>query len=467
MIKTDKAKLCLLITCILFLLGAAPQANAAAKYVFFFIGDGMGAVQRTAAEMYLAGWRSASGDDEERSAQLIMNALPVQGLIRTNSLDGVTDSAAAGTALAAGQKTKNSRIAMDASGNKSPESIASLAKKNGMKVGIVTSAFLQDATPAAFYGHALQRTQHYDIGLQLTESGFDYFAGGGFRNPAGRDKTRRSLLDIAKDKGFRVVGAKAGLASLGPGRPAIAINPKLRAGSMPYVIDRNSDDIHLSNFLDKGVQLLDGERGFFIMVEGGNIDNACHANDAASAIHETAALDEAVGVAMRFYKTRPQETLIVVTADHETGGMKISTPPDENRKFYDALRGQRASYAAFERTVSPGKATYDQLHASARNFFGNHLPSSEATRAAYRMSMLAPKNRPAKEQSYKRLYGPYDPFTMACVREINARAGISWTSFYHSGRPVPISAIGVGSENFSGEYENTEVFSKIRQAMGL
>lgn len=467
MTKIVKSKLFLLIVCTLYLSILIRPADAAAKYVFLFIGDGMGAAQRNAAEMYLAGWRNARGDMQERAAQLVMNALPVQGFVRTNSLDGVTDSAAAGTALATGQKTRNSVVGMDGSGKSNLESTATIAKKNGMKVGIVTSAFLQDATPAAFYGHAPRRTQYYNIGLQLPESGFDYFAGAGFRKPTGGDQNGRSLLDAARDKGYRVVNTKGSLSSIKPGEKAIAINPKLRAGSMPFVLDRDPSDIDLADFVDKGIKLLDNERGFFMMVEGGNIDIACHANDAAAAIHETIAFDEALATAMKFYEARPDETLIVVTADHETGGMEISTPPDENKKFYGVLSAQRGSYAAFERTVSPGKASFDQLLASARKFFGEGLPPTAAMHGAYRMSMRAPKNRPAKDATYKRLYGPYDPFTMACIREIGARAGISWKSFYHSGKPVPISAIGVGAALFSGEYENTEVFSKMCRAMDL
>ncbi len=467
MTKIVKTKLPFLIVSTFFLFSIVFPADAAAKYVFLFIGDGMGAMQRNAAEMYLAGWRNAKGDESERTTQLVMNSLPVQGFIRTNSLDGVTDSAAAGTALATGQKTKNSTIAMDATKAKDLDSIATIAKKNGMRVGIVTSAFLQDATPAAFYGHAPSRSQHYSIGLQLVGSGFDYFAGGGFRNPTDKDKSRRSLLDLAREKGYRTAGTEVELSSLKPGFEAIAISSKLRAGSMPFAIDRNPADIALADFVAKGVELLDNDRGFFMMVEGGNIDIACHANDAASAIHETIAFDGALGVAMKFYKSRPGETLIVVTADHETGGMNVSAQPGEYKKFYALLSAQRGSYAAFERTVSPGKATFDQLFASARKFFGDGLIATDALRDGYRSSMIAPGKRPTKESAYKRLYGPYDPFTMACVRETDARAGISWTSFYHSGKAVPLSAIGVGAEQFSGEYENTDVFHKLRRAMEM
>ena len=166
----------------------AGRAEGTAKYIFLFIGDGMGTAQRNAAEMYLAGMREARGDVMPREAQLAMNVLPVQGFIRTDSLSGITDSAAAGTALATGHKAQNGAVAMNPKSGENFVSIAERAHRKGMKTGIVTSSFFQDATPAVFYGHAKKRTEHYSLGIQLTGSGYEYFGGGGFRNPKGSDK---------------------------------------------------------------------------------------------------------------------------------------------------------------------------------------------------------------------------------------------------------------------------------------
>jgi len=466
MIKLYKKTLRLFFLCSALALCLVSSAEAAAKYVFLFIGDGMGPAQRLAAEMYLRGMREASGSGDARESELLMNRLPIQGTIRTNSLDGVTDSAAAGTALATGQKTKNGIVAMDASGKKNLQSIARIAHGRGMKVGIVTSAFLQDATPAAFYGHEAKRTRHYALGLQLTRSGFEYFAGGGFRSPTDRDKKQKNLTDVARDNGYLVTNTRDGLLSLRPGARAIAVNPKLRAGSMPFVIDLDPSDIALSEFVRKGIELLTNERGFFMLVEGGNIDIACHANDAASSLHETIALDAALAEAVAFLQNHPDETLIVVAADHETGGLAISLGHGESRAFYDAFAARRGSYAAFERTVSPGRGTLDELTRRASAFFGARLSAADGPRAAYRMSMLPQKDRPTKDRAYKKLYGPYDPFTIACLRAADAYAGVSWSGFYHSGSPVLISAAGEGAELFSGEYDITEVFFKLRAAMG-
>jgi len=164
---------------------AAGEAESRAKYVFLFIGDGMGVAQRNAAEIYLAGLRESAGDTRAREAQMAMNTLPVNGLIKTGGLSGVPDSAAAGTALATGRKVKNNAVAMNPDTGEKYQSIAKIAHGMGMKVGIVTSTFMQDATPAVFYGHSARRSDRYDLGLQLADSGFEYFGGGDFSQPNG------------------------------------------------------------------------------------------------------------------------------------------------------------------------------------------------------------------------------------------------------------------------------------------
>jgi alkaline phosphatase len=442
------------------------RADAAgARFVFLFIGDGMGAAQRNAAEIYMAGMRISSGDAVPREYQLAMNSLPVSGMIRTDSLSGTTDSAAAGTAIATGRRTTNGAVAMNPDSGEKFVSIATLAHERGMRVGIVTSSFLQDATPAVFYGHAKKRTEHASLGLQLVESGFEYFAGGGFRRPSGG--SGRDPVELAKLRGYRIIRDEAGLRSLGPGESAIAIHPGISAGMMPWAIDEKPGP-SLADFVRAGIRLLDGEGGFFMMVEGGKIDLACHANDAAAAVREVMAFDEAVGAALEFQAARPDETLVVVTSDHETGGMSLQETAWESLKFYGLLSGQRGSHQAFERTVSPSaKSSERDGITRAQKFFGPAARATDAVRMAWKMSMTAKDKRPAKSAEYKKLYGPYDPFTMACMREMNASAGVTWRTFYHTGADVPVSAYGPGSESFAGEYGNTGIFDRLRAAMSL
>jgi alkaline phosphatase len=345
------------------------------------------------------------------------------------------------------------------------ESIAALAHRGGMRVGIVTSAFLQDATPAAFFGHAEKRAQHYELGLQMLDSGFEYFAGGGFRNPSGKDKSRKSLTDVAKDKGYAVANDLGGLRA--PGTRLIATHPRASAGLMPWAIDE-TEGPSLADFVRRGTELLDCESGFFMMVEGGKIDLACHANDAAASVREVMALDEAVGVAVEFARSRPNETLIVVASDHETGGMSLAASSETSGEFYAVLSQQRGSYAAFERKIvkTPrGAAAMGEYFAMAGEFFGTGFRQTDEVRDAWRASMTPKGKRPSKSREHKKLYGPYEPFSVACVRTMNASAGVSWTTFYHTPKNVPVSALGAGAESFAGEYGNTGIFEMLKTAM--
>ena len=444
---------------VLFFIPAA--AGAGAKYVFLFIGDGMGTAQRNAAELYLAGRREEDGDVLERDAQLVMNTLPVNGFIRTNSLSGITDSAAAGTALATGRKTENGAVAMNPKTGEKFSSVAAAARKKGMRVGIVTSSFFEDATPAAFYGHAAKRTNHYNLGTQLVESGFEYFGGGGFINPKGKDKKSRDLYEMAAANNYAIAPRLDNFLS----EKAISPHPKSSGGYMPWVIDK-AEGPSLADFVSYGIKLLYSGEGFFMMAEGGKIDLACHANDVAASVHETLAFDEAVSKALEFYAARPDETLIVVTSDHETGGMTLDSAKATPGAVYGALSARQGSYAKFERKISPVKgAKIEDYIAMAQKFFGPGVTPSPDVERAFRLSMTAKNKREALEPRYKKLYGPYDPFTMACVKRADARAGITWTTYYHTGRDVPVSAVGAGAELFSGEYENTGIYDRITAAM--
>jgi alkaline phosphatase len=463
---SNRAKIFTAALCAAIIVLSSSTPSDAARHVFLFIGDGMGAAQRNAAELYLAGMRLYTGDESPRDSQLVMNSLTANGEIFTDSQSGVTDSAAAGSALATGRKTTNGTVAMDGAGVEKFDSIAKIARDRGMKVGIVTSAFLEDATPAAFYAHAPKRTLHYAIGSQLPGSGFDFFGGGGFRSPTGSDKKSRSVIDIASSKGYRVVTTREGFESLVPGVPAIAISPGVSSGYMPWAIDAH-ESISLAEFVRKGIYLLGaGGDAFFMMVEGGKIDLACHANDAASAIHEVIAFDEAIAEALAFLSSHPDDTLIVVTSDHETGGMSLSITPDGGTAFYSAMSRQKGSYAAFERTLSPKSASaIDEYLAKARGFFGEALTATDGVKRAFAMSATPKNDRPVKGAEYKKLYATYDPFTVACVREMNARAGVTWSTFYHTGKPVPVSAVGAGAGAFAGAYENTGIFDRLRNEM--
>ena len=183
-----------------------------AKYVFFFIGDGLATPQINSAEIYKG---TQEGSGPMAKGRLNLTGLPHLGVQTTQAANTfITESAAAGTALATGNKTNNDILGMDPSKTKKFKSMAEMAKEKGMKVGIVSTVSLDHATPGAFYAHEPTRNNYYEIGLALANSGFDYFAGGGLLAPTGKQKDRPDVLEIARKNGYQVVNDAAGISAL-------------------------------------------------------------------------------------------------------------------------------------------------------------------------------------------------------------------------------------------------------------
>ena len=401
-----------------------------------------------------------------------------QGVQRTQSADTfITESAAAGTALATGNKTNNDILGMDPTKSVKFKTMAEMAKEKGMKVGIVSSVSLDHATPGAFYAHQPTRKNYYEIGQEMINSNFDYFAGGGLLAPTGKKKDQPNLLDIAKQKGYQVALSIEEIQKIGRGSgKTIAIAPNLAAEeAMSYEIDRG-EKVSLAEFTRKGIEVLDNQNGFFMMVEGGKVDWACHANDAATTVKDVMAFEEAIAEALKFYAKHPDETLIVVTGDHETGGMTIGFAGTGYKTFFSKLGGQTLSYEEFDKQI---KTYRDQVGASNANLddwlpalanqFGmNELTAYEKNRLAQALafSMIDPKKRPADEETTL-AYGPYEPFSVTVTHLLNQRAGIGWTTYAHTGVAVPVYAQGTGSGVFDGYYDNTDVAKKMMNIMGV
>ena len=308
----------------LFLLVALAAKAQQAKYVFYFIGDGMGLNQVNTTEMYLGEQQGRIGTEP-----LCFASFPVAGMATTFSAsNSITDSAAGGTALATGVKTYNGAIGVDANKER-VMSVAERAKRAGKKVGVTTSVSVDHATPAAFYGHQPDRSMYYEIALQLPEAGFDFYAGSGFLKPARTfdKKDAPSIYPIIEQAGYTIArGIDEYQAKAGDADKMVLIQKDgTDASSLPYAIDRNEGDLTLAQITESAIDFLsrDNKKGFFLMVEGGKIDWACHSNDPATMVKEVIDMDNAVRVAYEFYKKHPKETLIVITADHETGGLGL------------------------------------------------------------------------------------------------------------------------------------------------
>jgi alkaline phosphatase len=456
---------------------AKPQFQGP-KYIFYFIGDGMGMPVTTATEHYLAAVQqddSVSGGVKE--VKLTMSSFPVQGVSTTYANNRyITGSAAAVTALACGKKTSIGTIGMDDNGTATYTNLGELAKAQGRKVGIISSVSIDHATPAGFYAHVPSRSLYHDIDMQLANSGFDYFGGGGLKAPEGNDG---NALSVAEANGYTSVTTWDELNRVDPGQKVIAYDANLQdSKALHYEIDRVRDaenHISLAQFTRRAIELLDGDNGFFIVVEGGKIDWACHANDAKTAIMDTIAFDDAIAEAVAFMNRHPEDTLIVVTSDHECGGMTIGFANNGYDTDLQLLEEQTMSFTDFDTWFEDYKSTSSAANIDAtlwgkiQEAFG--MSQSDFTdyeiaklESAYDNSMGDYTTDYAEEDML--LYGSYEPLTVTLTHVINNKAGLAWTSYSHTGVPVSVLATGACSENFDGFYDNTDIAKKIAQAMG-
>jgi alkaline phosphatase len=452
--------------------------DARAKYVFYFIADGMGPGQEHILEIYQhAVNQPLLGEPKPGVVRLTMSGFPVLGWATTYSADKqTTDSAAAGTALATGRKTSNGTVAMDSTDSYNYTSVATVAKAAGFKVGIVSSTAIADATPSVFYAHQGARADWYEILIQLSESPFDYFAGNEIKKLDSPNGTIEEILDRVAKKGFTVVKERDDLMACRPGQRVYF------QGRLPYEIDRPYGRTSLADLTRKGIELLDNPNGFFMMVESAKIDYAGHGNDAGVLLGEMRALDAAVAEAVRFYQQHPTETLIVITADHDTGGVTLGCAGAKSKDGIASLAAQKQSWQAFNFEVyapmkewqgweSPADNIPDLLQKSLYDRLGlnyNELSADQKARLeeAYDVSMSQRGIDRAKMKPHPR-FGRNDPLPLVASQLVAERAGIGFSTLGHTPMPTHVRALGSGAFRFGGLYDNTDVPKKIAQAMKI
>lgn len=412
---------------------AAPKV----KYVFLFIGDGMGINHKTLTESAI--------QSRQPGARLVMSSLPVNGkAITLNSLKTVTDSAAAGTAIACGVKTTNGKLGLDPSGNK-VTSIAVIAKERGMKVGIISSTAINDATPASFYAHVDARGKFKDIVAHMASSGFDFFGGGKIATSQ-PDNPETDYYQKLKSAGYTILDGQSGLQAATGNKCYAQVPPS-------WVID--AKNVHtLAEYTLKASEILDNPEGFFIMVEGAKIDHASHGNDSGTMVNELLAFDNAVNVGMSFLKKHPDNTLIVVTSDHETGGLVLN---EELKSKNCLILNQKASYDLILNNLNKIKVTddnFEQALALVKESLGfdNFTPSELADLKALWSSEEKPGQKPKHNRFLSLAFK---------IRDINC--GVNWTLTGHSDAQVAAVAAGNGRELFAGTYENTCIFANLKQ----
>lgn len=462
------------------------------KYVFVFIGDGMSYPQIQSAAYYTgkdaAGIvdvvkKSENPSDSPEMKALSFYQFPVAGSASTyDATSFAPDSASTATSIFTGYKTHSSSINVDITKKIKYRTIAEqLRDQKKYKIGVISTVNLNHATPAATYAHQASRKSNYPIGQELVSSNFEYFAGGALMDPQDKNKDKTSIYDLAKNAGYKVCFDQKSAAALKNGDKALVIAETLAdSDSMSYDNDRKEGEWALRDYVRKGIEVLDNKTGFFMMVEGGKVDWACHANDARSSIADTLALSEAVEEAISFYNKHPKETLILVTADHETGGLTIGYAGTDYNLFFRTLDSQKISYAKFDSDyVSAYKkngTSFEAVMKDVEKLFGLKMPGADGSnkngglvltdyelsriKTAYEKTIKNDKNRSQMEYD---IYGTYEPLTITITHILNAKSGLGWTSNSHTGLPVPVFALGAGQEEFKGFYDNTEIYKKLAE----
>ena len=317
-------------------------------------------------------------------------------------------------------------------------------------------------------------------------SNFEYFAGGGLLKPTGPDKDKTSLYDLAADAGYKVVmtQAEAEAVTSADGKVLIIDEHLADSNAFAYENDRADGDWALSDYVKKGIEVLDNDTGFFLMVEGGKIDWACHANDAGSTIADTIALSDAVDEAVAFAQQHPDETLILVTGDHETGGLTIGYAGTDYDTFLTNLSNQKISYAKYDSNYVAGykenNTSFEDVMKDVEALFGLKLSGAEDDKLvltdyevqklkdAYAATMDPDRAKadPANQAEYV-LYGTYEPLSVTITHLLNNKSGINFSSYAHTGLPVAVFAQGAGQDLFGGSYDNTQIYHKLADLLDV
>lgn len=441
----------------------AGRTAEAPRYIFYFIGDGMGMGQVMATEAYN---RTILGSSEP----LLMMQFPVTSQSTTYSFSSpVTDSAAAGTALATGIKTRNGMLGMD------PDSIpvTSVAREladRGYGIALITSVPIDDATPGAFYAHVPSRGQYYDIGRQLAESGYDFLAGSNLRGTLDKEGNPNDLIPTIESAGYTIARGMDQLAAATSPR-VLLLNPEeIELSQINFTIDSVQGALTLPSMTAAGIAHMTTHRPdrFFMMVEGGNIDYGGHANDGGTVIKETLNFQEALRHAYDFYRTHPEETLIIVTADHETGGLGLGNNNvgyDLRLGYYDYQKISKDRFAEYCRSLSKSRRIYtweDMREYLADHFgFWGPVPVTDEQTAMLREEFEKCMRGDTSDDK-KTLYNTFNTFTEQVFRILDNLTGLGWTTNHHSGGLVPVYAVGKGAELFAPLNDNTSIPAKIR-----
>lgn len=430
---------------LMLLLIVATSYGKGPKYIFFFIGDGMGPSHVLGTELYLGELQGVIG----RPQKLCFTQFPETALVTTfSATNGVTDSAASGTALSTGTKTFNAAIGVDCD-SLPVYSIATDLAKKGMAIGVATTVPINHATPAAFYAHNISRHNYDSIAPWMFTAGYDFYAGG---DAKGSKETFQMVQKRAAKEGYTIARGYKDYLSKADDAKKMMLFQKDYSTELPYAINRKADDLTLAQITAAGIDFLEekSKKGFFMMIEGGKIDYAAHNDDGATVFQEVIDFNAAIEEAYEFYKKHKNETLIIVTADHETGGLVLGYS-GEYKLNLKALESQKVSVERMIEILKDEKeTTWGRIEELVKENIGVALRKKHNAD-----EKVTVDNSLASEIAYNAIY------------DLNRKALLSWASGNHSGTYVPLYAIGKGAEEFDGVIDNTDIMKIIKKLKGI
>jgi alkaline phosphatase len=423
------------------------------KYIFLFLSDGGGIPHMEVTRQYnrLANERLVISDNIMKEGIL--------GLMATDAADSLsTDSAAAATALASGCKANIGALGVCADGSV-PKTAMEVAQERGMRIGLVTNATVYDASPAAFVCHVPSRRHYGAIIDRYLEMEPDVLFGGGRdhflpQTKAGSRRTDDSdLIAAFVKKRYQYVSNKLELAQSQPGK----VLGLFALADMSFELDRDKKtEPSLSDMTRAAIRHLhdNNPNGFFLFVENENVDTAAHLTDIAALIQEYREFDRAVGLAYEFYKKYPRETLIVVTSDHETGGLGFTLA----LKDLSSKKGPNQVAGTTDDLKKIGSISISLRRAS--EILGPQ-PTSESIdtlmKEYFKGFTLAPEYKEAIVKRHpisRTIFSDSTANALGMMVANNTQA--YWLTTGHTHHPVFIAAIGAGAERFRGYHENAD-----------
>jgi alkaline phosphatase len=441
-------------------LGQPRTESGIPKYVFLFLSDGGGMTHLEIARQYS---RLVHNEGFIIVDKVIKEGSV--GVMTTHAANALsTDSAAAATALAGGCKANIGALGMCADGTLTISAME-LARRRGMRLGLITNATIYDASPAAFVCHVPNRRAYSAIIERYLDLAPDVLLGGGKDQflPKGKPGSGRSddtdMVAAFEKKGYRSVATKPDLDTLSRGKVLGLFS--LRDMSMEIDRDKSSEP-SVYDMTRAAIRVLHDQnpKGFFAFIESENIDTASHLSDIASVIHDYREFDRAVGLAYEFYRKYPRETLIIVTSDHETGGVGFTLALKDltSTKGENQLVGTGEDFKKIQSIrISLQKAS----QILGRNPTGDAV--DKLMNEYFRGFTLAPEFRDAivKRQPVSRTLFT-DPTAQALGAMIANNTQAYWQTSTHTNQPVLVAALGAGAEHFKGYYDNADFGKKLK-----